>query len=149
MLSINLLGSLEVSFNGRILPLPTSRKTRALLGYLVLSEAPQRRDRLCELFWDVPDDPRGSLRWSLSRLRPAINHNEAIRLVADRERIRIDLDGVSVYLHQVRSAANGDSVTTAELIAAWKLADEVLMSDCELSNQDSFSAWLVREREEV
>ena len=57
-LAVRLLGGLEVRADGRRLELPASRKTRALLGYLILTGSPQRRDRLCELLWDVPDDPR-------------------------------------------------------------------------------------------
>jgi len=149
MLSIDVLGSLEVRFNGQPASLPTSRKTRALLGYLVLSNAPQRRDRLCELFWDVPDDPRGSLRWSLSKLRPAVNQGGETRLVADRERIRIELEDVEVDLHKVQAVANSDNAKPAEIAAAWKLADKVLMEDCELSNQDTFAVWLAAERDNL
>src|SRR6476661_2086897 len=68
-LEIKLLGSVEVHADGREVPLPHSRKTRALLAYLAAVDRPQRRERLCEMFWEVPDDPRGALRWSVSKLR--------------------------------------------------------------------------------
>ncbi len=72
-LEIKLLGDFRLLRNGEPVDLPASRKTRALLAYLIVTGQPQRRERLCELFWDLPDDPRGALRWSLSKLRPIVN----------------------------------------------------------------------------
>ena len=67
LVEIRLLGDLSVLCEGKDAVLPPSRKTRALLAYLAATERPVRRERLCEMFWEVPDDPRGALRWSLSR----------------------------------------------------------------------------------
>jgi DNA-binding SARP family transcriptional activator len=50
--------------------MPPSKKTRALLAFLAVTPRPQRRERLCEIFWDLPDDPKGALRWSLSKIGP-------------------------------------------------------------------------------
>lgn len=147
-ISINLLGGLSVLTGGDCMALPASRKTRALLGYLILTETPQRRDRLCELFWDVPDDPRGALRWSLSKLRPIINVGGTERLKADRERVVILLDDMDVDLHRFRACADEDSTPEA-VSAAWRATSEVLLDDCELANQPGFSAWLERERQSV
>ena len=72
-LEIRLLGELEVWRDGAALALPQSKKTRALLAYLALQRAPQRRDALCELLWEMPDDPRAALRWSLTKIRPLLN----------------------------------------------------------------------------
>ena len=83
MIEIRLLGELEVQRDGKTVPLPPSKKTRALLAYLVGSGRPQLRDRLCGLLWDGPDDPRAELRWSLTKLRPLMDGC----LVADRERV--------------------------------------------------------------
>ena len=64
MLEIRVLGALEVIRDGAPATLVASRKTRALLAYLALTRSPHRREQLCEMFWDVPDDPRGALRWT-------------------------------------------------------------------------------------
>jgi DNA-binding SARP family transcriptional activator len=72
MLAIRMMGELAVERDGEPLALPPSKKTRALLAYLVATRRPQRRERLCALLWDVPDDPRGALRWSLSKLRTLV-----------------------------------------------------------------------------
>src|SRR4051794_41975352 len=71
-LQIKVLGELAVLREGREIVLPASKKTRALLAYLAVTNRRQRRDHLCQMFWEVPDDPRASLRWSLSKLRRAI-----------------------------------------------------------------------------
>ena len=68
-----LLGAFQIIRNGAPLPLPRSRKVRALLAYLAMAPRPVTREKLCELFWDVADDPKNELRWCLSKLRPLVN----------------------------------------------------------------------------
>src|SRR5215475_8591243 len=84
-LAIRVLGEFEILKGKTPQEFPQSRKTRALLAYLVLTGRRHRRERLCDLFWDVPDDPRASLRWSLSRLRSLVDDPGYERIVADRE----------------------------------------------------------------
>ena len=60
-----------------------------LLGFLIATGQPHRRERLCDLFWDGPDDPRAELRWCLSKIRPLLGNGA--RLVADRQRVAIEL----------------------------------------------------------
>ena len=98
-LSIRLLGELQlVGGDGPALALPASRKTRALLGYLIATGQAHRRERLCDLFWDGPDDPRAELRWSLSKIRPLLDGNAARDWSADRERVGIELGNAVVDL---------------------------------------------------
>lgn len=154
MIAIQSFGALQVSLGGKPLALPGSRKTRALLGYLVLSNVPQRRDRLCELFWDMPDDPgpddpRGALRWSLSKLRPVLNADGRTRLLADRERVQLDTSRVAVDFFELRDCAADDSVALESLVRNWERADSSLLSDCDLPNHADFSAWLEQQRREA
>src|SRR4051812_41065853 len=72
-LQVRLLGPLSISHDGAELELPGSRKARALLGYLALAPRPVARSQLCELLWDVPNDPRGELRWCLSKIRGIVD----------------------------------------------------------------------------
>src|SRR5678815_4950264 len=65
-LQVSVLGNLAVQRHRTRIELPPSKKTRALLAYLVVTARPHSRDRLCAMFWPVPDDPRAALRWSLS-----------------------------------------------------------------------------------
>jgi len=87
---IRLIGELALTRNGKTVPLPASRKTRALLAYLILNPGAHRRERLCEIFWRVPDDPKGSLRWSLSKLRKLVDDDEFRRIVSDRAQVAFD-----------------------------------------------------------
>lgn len=61
-LTVSVLGELRVDRDGVVVDLPQSRKSCALLAYLALTPRTHRRERLCEVFWNLPDDPRGSLR---------------------------------------------------------------------------------------
>ena len=54
---ICLLGGLKLVRAGQPISLPPSKKTRALLVYLVATGRRHMRERLCDLFWDGPDDP--------------------------------------------------------------------------------------------
>ena len=91
-----LLGPVQIIRNGAQLPLPRSRKARALLAYLAMAPRPVTREKLCELFWDVADDPKSELRWCLSKLRPLVDGPAATRLIADRERVRIDTGSLDI-----------------------------------------------------
>lgn len=75
-----MLGPFEVLADGEPVTMPPSKKTRALLAYLAVAERPQRRERLCEIFWELPDDPKGALRWSLSKIRHVLNAGGYLRL---------------------------------------------------------------------
>src|SRR5688500_16978481 len=90
-LRIRLLGDLQVQrADGSPIALPASRRTRALLGFLVATAASQLRSALCDLLWEGPDDPRASLRWSLTKLRPVVDGPDTRRLVADRDHVAFD-----------------------------------------------------------
>jgi hypothetical protein len=91
-----LLGPLQVIQNGAQRSLPPSRKVRALLAYLAMAPRPVTREKLCELFWDVADDPRSELRWCLCKLRPLVDAPTTTRLIADRERVEIDTNALDI-----------------------------------------------------
>ena len=95
-LQLRVLGELRVVRDGVSLPLPASRKTRALLAYLAIVGQPVRRERLCELLWELPDDPRASLRWSLHKLRKLTNWDGQQRLMADTSHVALDPQSVDV-----------------------------------------------------
>jgi DNA-binding SARP family transcriptional activator len=149
-LQIRLLGELEVSRGGRLAPLPPSRKTRALLGYLALTGRGHRRERLCDLFWDVADDPRGALRWSLSKLRALVDDARHERLVTEGESIRLDLAGASVDALEVQRALAtraASELATDELVALAGAFRGDLLEGLDLPDFDDYQAWCVAERE--
>ncbi|MCK1682904.1 hypothetical protein IVA87_26775 [Bradyrhizobium sp. 147] len=96
-----LLGPLQVIHNGVPSNQPPSRKVRALLGYLAMSPRPVTREKLCELFWDVADDPRSELRWCLSKLRSLLDRPTKKRIVADRKQVWIDIGSLDVDAQSV------------------------------------------------
>src|SRR5580693_349700 len=150
-LEVHLLGELEVARGGRPLALPASRKTRALLAYLVTSRSPQPRARLCELLWEGPVDPRAALRWSLTKLRPAVDDAAGKRLRADRERVGFDVTAVDVDLFAVESAlAGGVAAAPTEVLeaAAARFRGEFL-EGLDLPDCYRFQEWLRARREAV
>lgn len=126
---VNLLGEFELRRDGTPVVLPASRKTRALLAYLLLAAKPVRRERLCEIFFDIPDDPRAALRWSLSKIR-ALLGDSADLLAADRERVAIDASSFSFDIDRP------DPVR----------ALEAPLPGLELSGLDEYNLWLASER---
>src|SRR5215213_5201066 len=102
MLTIRLFGELEVSRGVQRLVLPPSKKTRALLAYLVVTRRLHRRERLCELLWDVPDDPRGALRWSLTKLRGLVDEPGRSRIIANRDTVAFTPDDAAIDLLTLR-----------------------------------------------
>lgn len=142
-LEIDLLGGLAVRRSGVPVALPTSRKARALFAYLVLATKPQHRERLCDLFWDGPDDPRGALRSALWKLRPLVNAADAERLVADRERVQFDAVRTKIdYRALAERAASGDALSDQELAEARVALDQPLLAGLDPPNHPEFQAWL-------
>src|SRR5262245_9549245 len=101
-LQMRMLGPMSVSNDRGALPLPASRKVRALLAYLALAPRPVSRRQLCELLWDAPSDPRGELRWCLSKLRGSLG---AARLISDGDAVRLDLSDCFADVPEVERAA--------------------------------------------
>lgn len=147
--SLRFLGPMTATRSGRPVPLPQSRKTRALLAYLAVTGRPQQRDRLCRMFWDVADDPRGALRWSLSRLR-ALDDEGARRIQADRHEVAFHAAGARVDALEVRAATAGGLAGVSveglrELVAMFRGG---FLDDVELPEFGEFQAWRVAEREQ-
>ena len=145
-LEIRLLGELEVARDGRALELPASKKSRALLAYLVATGRPQLREKLCELLWEGPDDPRAALRWSLTKIRPLLDEK---RLAADRERVAFEPCGAVVDLAAVRDmvAAQPSDAPTDALRAAAERYRGDLLEGLDLPDCYRYQEWLVGERE--
>jgi TolB-like protein len=150
-LEIRLIPALTVEHAGRSVELPKSRKTRALLAYLVLSERPVPRERLCELLWDIPDDPRAALRWSLTKLRPAMNTDGHTRLCADRVMAWFEHHDCRIDLFELRAAAQvGFKGVRAETLASWHNAlTSGFLVDVDLPDHLDYQAWLTALRAEA
>lgn len=150
-LELRFLGEVEVVRGGEVLELPPSKKTRALLAYLALADRPARRDALCELLWELPDDPRGSLRWSLSKLRRLVDDAEHTRIVADRSQVSFDPQGAEIDVRtlcgRVERGLAELSVDELEALAARYRGH--FLEGLDLTQQQGFYAWCVSERDRV
>lgn len=148
---IDLLGPLTVHRDGAPQPVPASRKTRALLGYLALSRRPVTRRHLCELFFDGPDDPRAALRWSLTKLRPLVDDPGAPRLIAARDTVALDVSGIAIDALDLAAVAAADPADVAADDLAHVIARPAgaLLEDAELPDHGSFAAWLSGERDRL
>jgi pimeloyl-ACP methyl ester carboxylesterase/DNA-binding SARP family transcriptional activator len=149
-LALTLVGPIALARDGEAVPLPSSRKTRALLGYLAATGKPQRREHLTTLLWEVPDDPRGALRWSLSKLRPLVDEGEHCRLEADRESVHLDCTRLHVDWRELRDLAASDVRKQPLALLEDALRPEgEFMEGLDLPGCETFHAWLVAMREDT
>ena len=143
-LRLRLLGPLAVFRDAQNVALPQSRKVRGLLAYLALAPRPAGRSQLCELLWDSPNDPRGELRWCLSRIRSVIGQ----RVVTEGDTIALDLSGCTVDAVEMEKAVRGgieslDAAHQRDLVDAF--AGDFL-DGLEIERSPSFGAWLTAQR---
>jgi DNA-binding SARP family transcriptional activator/TolB-like protein len=147
-LQVRLLGSMMVSRDGVAVALPSSRKMRALFAYLAVSTRPVTRSRLCELLWDVPNDPRGELRWCLSKLRRVLDDPDRRRVQTDGDTVGLDLSDCSIDVTDVtRAASNGiETLDEAKLLALSRHFAGEFLDGMEIDRSPHFNAWLAAER---
>jgi DNA-binding SARP family transcriptional activator/TolB-like protein len=146
-LEIRVLGPISVRRDGVALALPPSRKVRALLAYLVLTPHAVRRESLCELLWDVPNDPRAELRWCLSRLRSFLDDTECNRVQTEGDAIRIDVatcfvDGVLV----LEALPHLHAIAAEELRALEALFVGDVLEGIDVPDSPAFASWLTGQR---
>jgi DNA-binding SARP family transcriptional activator len=103
---VQLLGPLTIRRQGAKLTLPPSRKLRALLAYLTLAPRPVGRSHLCEVFWDIPNDPRGELRGCLSKLRSLLDEPGRCRVQSSGDCITLELGDCFVDVLEISRAAH-------------------------------------------
>ncbi len=148
-LKINTLGELAVFRDGQPLTLPASKRARALLVYLALTARPHRRDRLCEVFWEIPDDPRGALRWALSKLRSVVNEEGIDRLMADRERVALETATIDIDIQFLTSELKNPTLSVERLQVIVDHLREPMLAGIDLPDQALFQQWLIAEREDA
>ena len=147
-LELRLLGPLSLRRNGAEIALPSSRKVRALLARLALAHAPIGRIELCELLWDVPNDPRGELRWCLSKIRALVDAPERRRLRATRDSVALDLSDCFVDVTAVARATDrtAGAHSPDDLLSLVSLFRGDALEGLEIDRSPIFNAWLVAQR---
>jgi DNA-binding SARP family transcriptional activator len=148
IVQVCLLGPLTLARDDAVLALPASRKARALLAYLALAPRAVTRSQLCELWWDVPNDPRGELRWCLGKLRGVVNEPGRPRLVSQGDVVRLDLADCLVDAAEVAAAIQAGPETLAperlQALARWFAGD--FAEGLAIDRSPAFSAWLAAQR---
>ncbi len=150
ILRIQLLGPFSVRRDGAPVPLPRSRKVRALLAFLALGGASYSRSKLCALLWDVPNDPRGELRWCLSKLRALLDDPDRRRVqTTGHGPVSLDLSDCladAVEIEQVVKAGAGQA-TTERLSEVCDLFGGALLEGVEIDGNPEFAGWLIAQRQ--
>jgi len=140
-LDVGLLGRVRVCRGDLEIELPASRRVRALLVYLALNPRGASRSQLCTLLWDGAADPRGELRWCLSKLRRVLDEDGRARVLVEADRVRLDLADCQVDVAAAESV-NVQSLGPDEagtLAAAFR--GEVA-EGLALERAPEFEAWL-------
>jgi DNA-binding SARP family transcriptional activator len=147
-LQVRLLGPLTILRDGGSVRLPASRKVRALMGYLTLAPAAVSRSHLCELLWDVPNDPRGELRWCLSKLRGLVDEPGRQRVEVSGDGVRLNLADVAVDARKVAEAAEQGIARLApeRLRALAGLFGGEFLEGLQIDRNPAFGAWLTAQR---
>lgn len=146
---IQLLSDFQLVNLQKTIELPKSKKTRALLAYLVITGRPQRRERLCELFWEDAKDPKGALRWSLSQLKSLQSAVDLDIIEADRERVSAKIGNFSTDLAALLTANDVATASHEQLFEAIEASRHGLLSGLDLPNLPAFTEWLGGERARV
>jgi hypothetical protein len=132
---------MRIERGGVALELPQSNKTMALLAYLLWSPRPHRRTQLAAMLWCDADDPRGGLRWSLSKLRSLLDDDQRTRVSADREEVSIDASYLDVDVLAVRTAARAPRHGALEVLisVADGMKDGDLLDDIDWQTVQTFT----------
>jgi TolB-like protein len=140
-----MLGPLAIERGGAPLELPASRKTCGLLAYLALTKRPVQRSRLCELFWDeAANDPRGELRWCLSKLRALLADSTGNIVSASGDAVALQLDALLVDAQEVASAMERgvERLSLEQLQALSELYRGELLEGLVIERCPEFNLWL-------
>lgn len=116
-----------------------SRKSWAVLAYLILTERPPTRSQLASLLFADADDPLRALRWSLSELRRCLGVDGS--LDGDPVVLRLGADDVV----DVNVVAHGSWTAAIDLPGL----GEELLDGTAIRGAVAFESWLLSQRRRV
>jgi DNA-binding SARP family transcriptional activator len=146
-IEVRMLGALTICRHGVTLALPSSRKVRGLLAYLALAPHAVQRSQLCELLWDVPNDPRGELRWCLSKIRGLVDEPGRRRIDTQADTVRLDLADSRVDAIEIARAAQTIATIGSERLrslATLFVGD--FLEGLEVDRSPAFNGWVTAQR---
>jgi ABC-type oligopeptide transport system substrate-binding subunit/DNA-binding SARP family transcriptional activator len=155
VLTANVLGRLEIHWDGRALEGTSLRKTEALLIYLALNPGQQGRSRLAGLLWgDSPEDrARANLRhalWDLRRKvdpaafesdRRSIGLNPSVTCQVDVLQFEAEIEGAAGCRQRGEVAAMIDHLEAALVLYGGDFLEHFDLPDC-----PEFDEWVMRRR---
>jgi DNA-binding SARP family transcriptional activator len=135
-LEVHLLGRPVISSDAGASYRFRSRKSWALLAYLILHERPPTRAHLASLLFSEADDPLRALRWSLAEIRRALGPGA-----------EVDGDPVSLRL-------SPDTLVDASVVARGSWTEAValpglgsdLLDSLNVRGAAGFASWLLSEQ---
>jgi DNA-binding SARP family transcriptional activator len=147
-IDVRVLSPLTIGRDGAPLVLPASRKVRALFAYLALAPQPVRRSQLCEMLWDVPNDPRGELRWCLSKVRNILDDDNRHRVLTRDDTIALDLEDCFVDAIVVERATREgiETLDPHQQRSLLTLFKGDFLQGLEIDRNPVFDAWLTAQR---
>ena len=147
-LKIRLLGPVSVERDGQALTLPSSRKVRALLAYLLLAPGPVARGHLCNLLRGAGADPRGELRWCVSKIRRLLDRPGARCVESSRDAIAIRVDGCVADVVEIERAIQDgfQQLGLARLRALSTLYAGTFLESLRLDRSPRLDNWLIAQR---
>ena len=135
-LTIHLLGRPRLEVDGGDGYRFRSRKSWALLAFLLLSERPPTRSQLASLLFADAVDPLRALRWSLAEVRRGLGPGASL----DGDPVVLNLPaGTTVDVDVVESAHWSDAVELPGLGAD-------LLDGLEPAHADAYESWLLSQR---
>ena len=145
---VRMLGPMTICRDGVTLALPGSRKVRALFAYLAVAPHAVSRSQLCDLLWDAPNDPRGELRWCLSKIRSFVDEHGRRRIDTRDDTVRLDLEDCFVDAIEIARATDEGIETLAleRQRALSMLFQGDFLEGLEVDRCPVFDAWLTAQR---
>ncbi|MBZ0297476.1 MAG: AAA family ATPase, partial [Anaerolineae bacterium] len=144
--ALQLLGSFVYLRNGDVQQLSVSRKTRAILAYLAITDFPHSRQSLYTLFGQESEDPQGTLRWHLSRIRRQLATDI---LLVDKETVQFNHAHCHVDAFEFALILDHESLGEVTLDTLKQTLEayhgEFLMGDG-LPDVPEFEMWLLAQR---
>jgi len=138
-LTVRLLGRPSIERTGQASYRLRSRKSWALLAFLLLAKASPTRSRLAGLLFAEADDPLRALRWSLAEIRRCLGDDGSI----NGDPVVLRLPGDSVV--DVAVLTHGSWVDAVEVPG---LGAE-LLEGVAVRGAPAFESWLLSERRRV
>ena len=135
-MTIHLLGSPSIENDGGPAYRFRSRKSWAVLAFLLLAERPPTRTQLATLLFGSANDPLRALRWSLSEIRRALAEGASV----DGDPVNLDLPpGSTVDVERLIKS------NWAAAVALPGLGSD-LLEGMAFRDAPAFESWLLSER---